>query len=123
MEQVKRPQVKKTLGVLQVAKSRVLRGWRKLVSRGFRQNRVYNGTLDELLSQCLYYEPMLFLSTTHFKQCVSPAGRFHQTKDGDITVVANEAKDNVKFLYTLDKFFEPLGKCTPVNVHCVFVSS
>lgn len=73
MEQVKRPQVKKTLGVLQVAKSRVLRGWRKL--------------------------------------------------DGDITVVANEAKDNVKFLYTLDKFFEPLGKCTPVNVHCVFVSS
>ncbi len=30
-------------------------------------------------------------------------------------MVANEAKDNVKFLYTLDKFFRPFGKCTPVK--------
>uniref|UniRef100_A0A8C4H2J0 Dynein heavy chain 5, axonemal n=1 Tax=Dicentrarchus labrax TaxID=13489 RepID=A0A8C4H2J0_DICLA len=36
--------------------------------------------------------------------------------DGDITVVANEAKDNVKYLYTLDKFFGPLGKCTPTSM-------
>ncbi|XP_042366785.1 dynein axonemal heavy chain 5 [Plectropomus leopardus] len=63
IEEVKRPQVKRTLGVLQVTKSRTLRAWREL--------------------------------------------------DGDITVVANEAKDNVKYLYTLDKFFGPLGKCTP----------
>ncbi|XP_068593236.1 dynein axonemal heavy chain 5 [Cebidichthys violaceus] len=66
MEEVKRPQVKRTLGVLQLTKSRTLRTWIKL--------------------------------------------------DGDITVVANEAKDNVKFLYTLDKFFGPLGKCTPTSI-------
>ncbi|XP_010787220.1 dynein heavy chain 5, axonemal-like [Notothenia coriiceps] len=66
MEEVKRPEVKRTLGVLQVTKSRTLRTWREL--------------------------------------------------DGDITVVANEAKDNVKFLYTLDKFFGPLGKCTPTRL-------
>ncbi|XP_029955923.1 dynein heavy chain 5, axonemal [Salarias fasciatus] len=66
MEEVKRPQVKRTLGVLQVARSRILRAWREL--------------------------------------------------DGDITVVANEAKDNVKYLYTLEKFFTPLGKCTPTGM-------
>ncbi|XP_072298140.1 dynein axonemal heavy chain 5-like [Eucyclogobius newberryi] len=63
LEEVKRPHVKKTLGVLQMAKSKVLRRWRKL--------------------------------------------------DADITVVANEAKDNVKFLYTLEQIFEPLGNRTP----------
>lgn len=36
-------------------------------------------------------------------------------KDGDITAVANEAKDNVRFLYTLDKFFGPLEQCSPVK--------
>ncbi|XP_034534414.1 dynein heavy chain 5, axonemal [Notolabrus celidotus] len=65
IEEVKRPLVKRTLGVLQVTKSRILRSWREL--------------------------------------------------DADITVVANEAKDNVKYLYTLDKFFGPLGKCTLVR--------
>ncbi|KAM3593194.1 uncharacterized protein V6R79_007624 [Siganus canaliculatus] len=66
MEEVKQPRVKRTLGVLQITKSRSLRAWREL--------------------------------------------------DKDITVVANEAKDNVKFLSTLDKFFGPLGKCTPTSV-------
>ncbi|XP_054862859.1 dynein axonemal heavy chain 5 isoform X2 [Amphiprion ocellaris] len=66
MEEVKRPEVKRTLGVLQVARSRMLRVWREL--------------------------------------------------DGDITVVANEAKDNVKYLSTLDKFFGPPGKSTPTSM-------
>ncbi|XP_068603948.1 LOW QUALITY PROTEIN: dynein axonemal heavy chain 5 [Brachionichthys hirsutus] len=66
VEEVKRPLVKRTLGVLQVTKSRTLRTWREL--------------------------------------------------DANITVVANEAKDNVKYLYTLDRFFVPLGTCTPAGM-------
>ncbi|XP_029979746.1 dynein heavy chain 5, axonemal [Sphaeramia orbicularis] len=65
IEELKHPQVKRTLGVLRIAKSRVLQTWREL--------------------------------------------------DRDITVVANEAKDNVRFLYTLDKFFRLLQKCTPTT--------
>ncbi|XP_023932721.1 dynein heavy chain 5, axonemal [Lingula anatina] len=42
--------------------------------------------------------------------------------DSRITDAANEAKDNVKYLYTLDKFFGPLIKCSP-SAMCELVPS
>nr|XP_043900355.1 dynein axonemal heavy chain 8 isoform X2 [Solea senegalensis] len=66
VEELRRPQVKRILGVLQLARSSLLQTWRKL--------------------------------------------------DGEITAKMHEAKDNVRFLYTLDKFFGLLETSTPAGV-------
>uniref|UniRef100_A0A6Q2YIW6 AAA+ ATPase domain-containing protein n=1 Tax=Esox lucius TaxID=8010 RepID=A0A6Q2YIW6_ESOLU len=70
----------------------------------------FNSLMDEIKQPCV--KKVLGV----LQVAKSKTLRTWRELDGNITVVANEAKDNVKYLYTLEKFFGPLGKCTPTSM-------
>ena len=73
----------------------------------------------------LYFISSSLLDELKSRHCRAAIGILHAAKshrikywkelDGRITDGANEAKDNVKYLSTLDKLFIPLVKCPPVS--------
>jgi len=77
--------------------------WRKRMAK-------FNSLLDQLKSpHCKSAIGILYAAR-------SKSLRYWRELDGRITDAANEAKDNVKYLYTLDKFFVPLVKHSPTEM-------
>ena len=73
-----------------------------------RRTAKFNGLLDQIKNPtCIHTIAILHMA----KSKVIEEWRRLDTR---ITEEANEAKDNVKYLYNLDTLCEPLYKCTPV---------
>lgn len=101
LDQLKRPDVKAVLGVLLIAKSKLIK---------VRQDFI-----------CCYIFKSVFLQ--HDKDCFSLSLQLWRELDARITDAANEAKENVKYLYSLDKFFDPLYNSDPVRkIFFIFAS-
>jgi dynein heavy chain len=80
-----------------------LEHWKSVMAR-------FNGVLDQIKKpECQTVINVLL-------QAKSRLLNTWKKLDARITEAANEAKDNVKYLYTLDKYCAPLYKCSPVEM-------
>ena len=88
-------------------------------------NLISHAPSQSPIALCLIiFSPLSLLDQIKLTRCKSVVAALQYAKsravkrwrelDMRITDAANEAKDNVKYLYTLDQFFGPLGTCDPV---------
>ncbi|EDV25010.1 uncharacterized protein TRIADDRAFT_56504 [Trichoplax adhaerens] len=80
-----------------------LEHWRKRMAK-------FNSLLDQI--KCANCKTVIGV----LQAAKSKTIKYWKELDIRITDAANEAKDNVKYLYTLDKFFAPLSKCSPTEM-------
>lgn len=79
-----------------------LEHWRQMMAR-------FNALLEQIKS----HKCRMVINIIHIAR--SKVLKKWKDLDKRITDCANEAKDNVKYLYTLEKYCEPLYRCDPVS--------
>ncbi|XP_071095783.1 dynein axonemal heavy chain 8-like [Haliotis cracherodii] len=80
-----------------------LEHWRQMMAR-------FNALLEQIKS----HKCRMVINIIHIAR--SKVLKKWKDLDKRITDCANEAKDNVKYLYTLEKYCEPLYRCDPVSM-------